>query len=380
MTDEQTPSGRNRSAFLLPARIRNCYKTIDFYITRKFLGTFFYSIILIISIAIVFDISENLDEFISKDIPTRDIVFQYYLNFIPYFANLFSPLFIFIAVIYFTSKMAYNTEIIAVLSSGMSYPRLMRPYMVSAAFIALFTYLLGNYVIPVSNGKRIEFRNFYIIQGKAPAERNIHRQIEPGVYIYMKSFGSNNVGSFFTLERFEDNTLVEKLTADNIRWDEDSARWVINNYWKRTFVEGREVITRGYRIDTTLNMTPADYKKGVKELEALTTGKLVREIRSMKLRGVNPTELLIERHRRISNPFSAFILTLIGVSLASRKVKGGLGLHLGLGILLSFSYILFMQVSVVFAINGGMSPFLAVWIPNLLYAVIAFVLFRWAAR
>ncbi len=356
------------------------YRTIDFYITKKFLGTFFYSITLIISIAIVFDISENLDEFISKDIPTKEIITDYYLNFIPYFANLFSPLFTFIAVIYFTSKMAYNTEIIAILSSGVSFHRLMRPYIVSAAIISALSFILGNYVIPSSNGKRIEFKNHYILMVSYQVEKNIHRQIEPGVYIYMRSFGSNNVGDQFTIEKFKGQELVEKLTADNIRWDADSSRWIINNYWKRTFVDGKENISKGYRIDTVLNMTPADYKVERNEMETLTTGRLVKEIRSMKLRGVNSVEYLIERYKRISGPFSVFILTIIGLSLASRKVKGGLGFHLGLGLLLSFSYILFMQVSVVFAVNGGTPPLLAVWIPNLMYAVIAFFLYMWAAR
>jgi lipopolysaccharide export system permease protein len=356
------------------------YRTIDFYITKKFLGTFFYSITLIISIAIVFDISENLDEFISKDIPTKEIITDYYLNFIPYFANLFSPLFTFIAVIYFTSKMAYNTEIIAILSSGVSFHRLMRPYIVSAAVISALSFVLGNYVIPSSNGKRIEFRNHYILMASYQAEKNIHRQIEPGVYIYMRSFGANNVGDQFTIEKFKGQELVEKLTADNIRWDADSSRWIINNYWKRTFADGKEIISKGYRIDTVLNMTPADYKVERFEMETLTTGRLVKEIRSMKLRGVNSVEYLIERHKRISGPFSVFILTVIGLSLASRKIKGGLGFHLGLGLLLSFSYILFMQVSVVFAVNGGTPPLLAVWIPNLMYAFIAFFLYRWAAR
>lgn len=356
------------------------YKTIDFYISRKFLGTFFYSIALIISIAIVFDISENLDEFISKDIPTKDIVFKYYLNFIPYFANLFSPLFTFIAVIYFTSKMAYNTEIIAILSSGVSYRRLMRPYLVSAAVIALFSWFLGNYIIPSANRERIDFRNYYINQGKFQIERNIHRQIEPGVYIYMSTFSSNNIGSQFTIERFEEQKLVEKITAESISWNEDSMRWTINNYWKRTFVNDKEFITKGYRIDTTLNMTPTDYKIERNDMEALTTRQLVYEIRSMKLRGVNSVEFAIERHKRISGPFSVFILTIIGVSLASRKIKGGLGFHLGLGLLLSFSYILFMQISVVFAVNGNTPPVIAVWIPNLLYAAIAWVLYRWAAK
>ncbi len=356
------------------------YKIIDFYISRKFLGTFFYSIALIISIAIVFDISENLDEFISKDIPTNDIIFKYYLNFIPYFANLFSPLFTFIAVIYFTSKMAYNTEIIAILSSGVSYRRLMRPYLVSAAVIAFFSWFLGNFVIPSANRERIDFRNHYINQGKFQIERNIHRQIEPGVYIYMSTFSSNNIGSQFTIEKFKDQKLVEKITAESISWDEDSMRWIINNYWKRTFVNDKEFITKGYRIDTTLNMTPTDYKIERNDMEALTTRQLVNEIKSMKLRGVNSVEFAIERHKRISGPFSVFILTIIGVSLASRKIKGGLGFHLGLGLLLSFSYILFMQISVVFAVNGNTPPIIAVWIPNILYAIIAWVLYRWAAR
>jgi lipopolysaccharide export system permease protein len=356
------------------------YRTIDYYITWKFLGTFFYSIALIISIATVFDISENLDEFISKDIPTRDIIFDYYLNFIPYFANLFSPLFTFISVIYFTSKMAYNTEIIAILSSGVSYRRLMRPYLVSAAVIAIFTYILGNHVIPGANKGRVEFRNSYINQGKLQSERDIHRQIEPGVYIYMQTFTSNNVGYRFTLEKFENRKLIEKLTADNIRWDEETQQWIINNYWRRKFYDGSETIDKGYRIDTTLNMTPAEFKMELNLMETLNTPELNAEIASMRLRGVNSVNYDIEKHKRQSGPFSAFILTIIGVSLASRKIKGGLGLHLGLGLLLSFSYILFQQIAVVFSINGNTPPVIAVWIPNILYSIIALMLYKWAAR
>lgn len=356
------------------------YKIIDFYITRKFLGTFFYSIALIISIATVFDISENLDEFISKDIPTNDIFFDYYLNFIPYFANLFSGLFTFIAVIYFTSKMAYNSEIIAILSSGVSYRRLMRPYMVSAAIIAIFTFVMGNYIIPEANEVRVNFRNKYINQGRVPTERNIHRQIEPGVYIYMYAFTNGAIGQKFTLERFEEGQLVEKLTADNIRWDAERERWIINTWWKRTFHDGYETITNGYQMDTTLNMTPAEFKMELDLMETLTTPELNAELASMKMRGVNYVSYAIEKHKRFAGPFSAFILTIIGVSLASRKIKGGLGLHLGLGLLLSFSYILFQQIAVVFSINGNVPPVIAVWIPNLLYAIIALFLYKWAAR
>ncbi len=360
--------------------INKYYKTIDFYITKKFLGTFFYAITLILSIAIVFDVSENLDEFLSKDLPVKEILFDYYLNFIPYFANLFSPLFTFIAVIYFTSKMAYNTEIIAILSSGVSYQRLMRPYLISALVIAAFSYTLGNYIIPPATKTLNEFRQKNIDNVRAVNERNIHMQIEPGVYIYMRSFSPSNVGNGFTLEKFEDGKLREKLTAENIRWIPDSGRWIINTYWKRTIYDNYEVLERSYLLDTTLNMLPEMFKTIKNEMETYTTPSLKQEIKNMKMRGVNTIEWQIERHKRVAGPFSAFILTLIGVGLASRKIKGGLGFHLGLGLGLSFSYILFMQISTVFAISGSTPPFVAVWIPNILYSFIALFVYRWAAR
>ncbi len=356
------------------------YKTIDFYITRKFLGTFFYAIALILSIAVVFDMSENLDEFLSKEIPVKEIIFDYYFNFIPYFANLFSPLFTFIAVIYFTSKMAYNTEIIAILSSGVSYPRLMYPYIVSAAILAVFTFSLGNFVIPPATKTMNDFRLKNIENVKVGFERDIHRQIEPGVYIYMRSYNQNDIGNSFTLEKFDGAKLVEKITADNIRWDKDNSKWVINNYWKRTIMDDYEILESGYRIDTTLNMKPDEFRLKKKEMETYTTPDLIEEIDIMKTRGMNTVEWEIEKHKRMATPFSTFILTLIGVGLASRKIKGGLGFHLGLGLALSFSYILFMQITTVFAISGSMPVFLAIWIPNILYSVIAFFVFRWAAR
>jgi lipopolysaccharide export system permease protein len=356
------------------------YKTIDFYITKKFLGTFFYAIALILSIAVVFDVSENLDEFLSKDVPVKEIVVDYYMNFIPYFANLFSPLFTFIAVIYFTSKMAYNTEIIAILSSGVSYTRLMRPYMVSAFILAIFSFSLGNYIIPPATKTMNEFRMKNIDNTRMGVESDIHRQIEPGVYIYMRSYTPNDVGNVFTLERFEGSELKEKLTADNVRWDKETGKWVINNYWKRTIYDDYELLENGYRIDTTLNMKPEEFRVKKNEMETYRTPELKTEIKLMKTRGVNTIEWEIEKHKRMATPFSTFILTIIGVGLASRKIKGGLGFHLGLGLALSFSYILFMQISTVFAISGSAPVFVSMWIPNILYSLIAFFVFRWAAK
>ena len=356
------------------------YKTIDIYITKKFLGTFFYAIALILSIAVVFDLAENLDEFLSKDLPVKEIIRDYYLNFIPYFANLFSPLFTFIAVIYFTSKLAYNTEIIAILSSGVSYARLMRPYMVSALILAIYSFMLGNYVIPPATRTMNDFRLKNIENARVGVERDIHRQIEPGVYIYMRSYTPNDIGNMFTLERFEGSKLVEKLTADNIRYDKETGKWVINNYWKRTIFEEYELLETGYRIDTTLNMTPDEFRVKKNEMETYVTPDLIDEIEKMKTRGVNSIEWEIEKHKRMATPFSTFILTLIGAGLASRKIKGGLGFHLGLGLALSFSYILFMQISTVFAVNGSTPVIIAMWIPNILYSFIALFVSRWAAK
>ncbi len=355
-------------------------KTLDRYIISKFLGTFFYTIVLILSISIIFDLAENLDEFISKDVPTKTIIMEYYVNFIPYFANIFSSLFTFVAVIYFTSNMASKSEIIAILSGGVTFNRLMRPYLISASIIALFSFMLGNYIIPPANKAYNEFRAEYLDRKTQSIESKIHRQIEPGVYIYMQNFNNSNVGYRFTLEHFEDAKLVEKLTASNIRWDKDNKKWIINNYWKRTIFDNHEEIVKGYRLDTTLNMVPDDFKKMKNEMQSYTTPALIAEMKNMKMRGVNYIEWEVEKQGRMAGPFSVFILTIIGASLASRKVKGGLGLHLGLGLLLSFAYILFMKISTVFAVSGVAIPFFAVWMPNFIFSTIAFITYLWASR
>ena len=354
---------------------------IDIYIIKKFLGTFFLCISLIVSIAIVFDIAENIDDFLSKDATLKQIVVDYYFNFIPYFANLFSSLFTFVAVIYFTSKMAYDTEIIAIMSSGVSFHRLVRPYMIGALIVASFSYFLGNYIIPPANKKRVEFRNTYIGNKRNIAENNIHRQLTPGTYIYMRSYvPATDIGHKFTMEKIEDGELKSKLTADFIKWDRERKIWQINNFYIREINGHEEKITKGTELDTLLNMKPEDYRVMKNIVETMSLPILTKEIQDLRLRGVNTVEYELERHRRTSNPFSLFILTIIGVSLASKKIKGGLGFHLGLGILISFSYILFMQVTSVFSNTGLMSPLVAVWVPNLFFSVVALFLYRHACK
>ncbi|HKM95055.1 MAG TPA: LptF/LptG family permease [Prolixibacteraceae bacterium] len=357
-------------------------KRIDLYIIKKFLGTFFFAIALIMGISIVFDLSENIDEFIENEAPLKAIIFDYYLNFIPYFANLFSSLFTFIAVIFFTSKMAFNSEIIAILSSGVSFKRLMRPYLLSAFVIAAFSYSLGNFVIPPANKKMIDFKYDYVRKKAINRDRDIHRQIEPNVYIYMERFDSHNdYGRKFSIEKFEDQKLVSKLSSDFIRWDREKKKWTITNYVIRDINGYEETITKGSRIDTTLLMTPEEFKTQKEDIEIMNLFELVSYIDQLKLRGVNAIEQYeVERHRRTAIPFSNFILAIMGLSLASRKIKGGIGLHLGLGLLLGFTYIMFQQITKTFALSGSITPLLSMWLPNIIFGGIAFVLYRWASR
>jgi lipopolysaccharide export system permease protein len=356
---------------------------LDLYIIKKFLGTFFFTIALILAIAVVFDLSEKIDNFLENEAPFSKILFDYYLNFIPYFAVLFSPLFTFVSVIYFTSRMAYNTEIIAILSSGVSFNRLLVPYFISALGLTLFAFSLNNFVIPHANARKLAFEDtYYHKTAKIVRERNIHKQIEPGIIIYLESFDTyNNVGRKFSIERFIDGELKSKLLADEIRWDSLKTKWTIINYYNREFIDDSQVITHGRTIDTTLSLSPEEFRRRDNVFEAMNLGELNRFIKEQKMQGTEDIDAyLIEKHRRFSFPFSAFILTIIGVSVSSRKAKGGIGMQLGIGLLISFSYIMFMQFSSQFAINGSLSPFIAVWIPNLVFAVIAVFLYRLAPK
>jgi len=359
-------------------------KKLDLYILKKFLGTFFFAILLIISISVVFDLTEKIDNFFEHGAPLEAIIFDYYKNFVPYFANLFTPLFVFIAVIFFTSKMAYQTEIIAILSSGVSFRRMMFPYFLGAAIIAVFSFILGGYIIPPANQTRIKFENEFVKNRKEQGLEKIHMQIEPGVFVYMDKYRTySGNGDYFSMEKYEEKELLSKISARYAKFDTASGKWQLKNYVQRDFINGIEhEITSGTKLDTLIpNITPKDFKEERKYFEMMTNAELDTYIDEQKARGVgNLEEFLIEKYRRVASPFSAFILTLIGVSLASRKVRGGMGLHIGVGIALSFSYILFMTVSTTFAVNGNMNPMLAVWLPNIVFSIIAIVLYTRAPK
>ena len=356
---------------------------LDWYIIKKFLGTYFFAIALIISIAVVFDINENIDKFVTNKAPVSAIVFDYYMNFIPYFSNLFSPLFVFIAVIFFTSKLAENSEIIAMFSTGMSFKRMMRPYMISAAIIALVTYGLGAYVIPEGNITRLNFEDQYKKKKKQEYVRNVQLEVDSGVIAYMERYENYNKTAYrFSLDKFVDKKLVSRLTARSATYDTTNVHhWTVKNYIIRELNGMRETITKGERLDTIIKMEPQDFLIMKGQQQTMTSPELSEYISKQKQRGfANIKEFEIEYHQRIAMSFAAFILTTIGVSLSSRKVKGGMGLYLGIGLALSFSYILFQTVSATFAVNGNTPPIVAVWIPNLLYTVIAVYLYRKAPK
>lgn len=357
-------------------------KILDRYIIRKFLGTFFFSLALIISIAIIFDISEKMDDFLERKAPFKAILFDYYFNFIPYFANLFSPLFVFISVIFFTARMAANTEIVAILSSGVSFRRMLRPYFIAATVLALLSFYFNGWVIPHSNKVKLAFENTYIKNPVRFEDRNIHRQIAPGNFIYLESYNNiENTGYRFSLEKIENGKRTMFLNSERIQWDSTSQRWRIINYYRRTIDGMHERVSSGAQLDTTLNMNPSNFKRRTNFVDAMDSPALAKFIRDEEMEGsASVNTYLVEKYRRISIPIATFILTLIGVSLSSKKVRGGIGVQLGFGIALSFTYILFMQISNTFAINGIMPPWIAVWLPNMLFTVIAIALLRKAPK
>ena len=353
-------------------------KKFDWYIIKKFLSTFFFTISLILIIVIVFDISEKIDDFLRSGVSVEKIIFQYYLNFIPYFGNLFSPLFIFISVIYFTSKMAGNSEIIAMLNSGMSFSRLLRPFIFCAIFLASLSFVLGNFIIPETNKERIDFENKYIKRKQKKRIKNIHMQIQKDQYIYMESYNrSKNIGYKFTLENFKKNILKSKLSANYIEYDTINNNWSIKDYTIREYYKKGENISKGRLLDTVINLNPSDFAKNKSLVETMGMKKLNDFIKEEEIKGTSQiTYHKIEKHKRLANPFSTIILTIIAVAIGSRKIRGGAGIQLSVGLLISFGYILFMQISTTFATNSNLLPVISVWIPNIIFILIAIFLVK----
>lgn len=356
-------------------------KRLDLYIIRKFLGTFFFSIVLILSIAIVFDLTEKLDDFFEHQVPLQEIILDYYLPFIPYYMNMFSSLFIFISVIFFTSKLAGNSEIIAMHAAGMSYHRLMVPYAISATLLFLLGVWLGGWVIPKSSARMLHFTDRYVEHFTKENARNLQMEVEPGTMLYIESFQRRSaIGYRCSLETFEGKTLVQRITADRIYYD-SLYNWHLDHYTQRTFSGMREALERGNRKDIILPIKPEEIFITAREAEQMTTPELRGYMERQRERGSgNVKAFEVEYHKRWASPLGAFIMTLLGVTMSSRKVRGGMGKNLGIGVVLTALYILFSTVSTTFSVNNVMSPFMAAWLPNLVFLALSIPLYIRASR
>ncbi len=356
-------------------------KVLDIFILKKFLGTYFMATILILAVISMFDITEKLDAFLTA--PLKETLFDYFSSFLPYFANMLSPLFVFISVIFFTTKLAGNSEIIAILSSGVSFNRLLRPYMIGAAVIAAMTFLLSNYIIPPGNVKRIAYTNKYVRNKSVQTGVDIQLMARPGEVVYIGRFeNSNKTGYRFSFDKFNGKELVSRMTAQTATYDTTrNYHWTVRDYMIRDFDGMKETIRSGSVKDTVIPIEPRDFLISANDWETLTTPQLTEYVDKQKMRGVaNIKAFEIEREKRYASTAAAFILTLIGMSLSSKKSKGGMGLNIGIGLALSFSYILFSTVTSSFAVSGLTSPFIAMQIPNVIYLAIGICLYRRAAK
>lgn len=352
-------------------------KLLDLYILKKFLKTYVFAVLIIVLIIMVIDYTEKIDDFIRKEAPLRAILFDYYLNFIPYWANYISPLMVFIATVFFTANLAAKTEIIAILSSGVSFLRLMRPYLIGSTLIALGTFVMVGWLVPNANKIRVPFEHQYINGVYYFDKRDIHIKISPDVYAYIESYDNTlKTGYRFSLEKIKGTDLQVKLMADRIIWDSLKNKWQLHDYRIRFDEPGNKKVIFGAKTDTTLNLFPKDFENKHLLHETFTLPELERHIDLVRSRGADGLEVyLIEKYLRFANPFSVIILTIIGFLVSARKSRGGVGFQIALGFSLAFVYILFFMMSKGIAEGGGMPPLLAVWLPNIIFSGIGVILY-----
>jgi len=365
-------------------------KLLDIYIIRKVLATFFFVLLIFEAIIVVIDLTERMDKFTQHELSTI-VILGYYADFVPWIAGLLSPILVFIAVVYVTGRLAAHTEIIAMLSSGVSFKRLLFPYFISALIVASISFVLNGWIIPHSNRDRLEFELTYFKSRYYFDRHNIHMQIEPNVYLFIQNYNNqSNVGYQFTLERFKDNRLIDKLTAENIVWDTAKAKWTLR-YWKRVAVDSmftirtastaRSLKTEGTDLDTTLTITPKDFESEDGAYDGFTINELTEHINKLRFRGATGVEVYeVERHIRFAAPITIFILVFMGVLVSARKARGGTGYQIVLGFVLAFVFLIFFLLSRTFAEAGSLPPLIAAWIPNIIFACVGLLMYRYVPR
>ncbi len=358
------------------------FTKLDFYIVKRFLGAFLLALGLFTIIIIIFDLSEKIDDFIEHEAPFKEIIIDYYVNWVPFLLNLFSPVFVFIAVIFFTSKMAQKSEIVAILASGVSYIRLLVPYIITACILAFFSFALYAWIIPRADKTRVAFENEYIREREHYSKQYIKRQIRPGVIMTIETFNLNDsFGYQLNMEHVEDGRLQSKLGAEKMVWNSESNSWQIKNYWIREFKNGKEYLYEGKEMDTMIQFDPENFFRKMDDIQMFNLKELDEMIKSEDMRGTGNTFYYItEKYKRFASPFAIIVLSIIGVTVASRKSRGGIGLNLGVGVLLSFAYLIIIQFFNAYGTSGSMPAILATWIPNVLFAGVAFILYRLAQK
>lgn len=353
-------------------------KKLDWYIIQKFLTTFFFAIMILVVISCVIDYSEKVDNIVQKKATFMEVL-NYYKNFIPHITALLFHLFIFIATIFFTSKMAYKSEIIAILSSGVSFQRFLRPYLIGASFLCAISLTANHWIIPLANKQRVAFEDKYINDGNyaIPGE-NVHLAYAKDAYVYIRNFNfTTGKGNGFTAEKMKGTQLTEKMMADDISYDSLKHTWHLHNVMVRRNDTLKETVTTIEDMYINYPFKPTDLNRNEALKEALTTPELIEYIKTESLRGrENLNMFYVEKDRRTSQPFAGLILTVIGACIASRKIRGGSGFHLALGISISAIYVMFMQLSTTFSTKASLNPTISVWIPNALFAIIAYSLYR----
>lgn len=356
--------------------LKRYLKVIDLYIIKKYLGTFIFTLAVFSVVTVVFDISEHLDNFLKKHSTLHDIAFKYYAGFIPFYLNLLSPLINFLAVILFTAKMANQTEIVPILTSKASFSRFLRPYFVTATLIFIVSFFANVYLIPFTNRLKVDFENSHFSDAD-PAKNEVHMQLDKRTYVYVRSYDPNSkTGYEFVMEKFNGDKLISKLVANSITYDSVKKFWSIKTYSDRHINGLKEsMVWHGASKDTTLDMRPEDFEIHDNQFSAMSMSILNKNIDKAKLRGTGElTDMLFEKYHRFVYPLSTYVLTLIGVSISSRKVRGGIGLPLGIGILLCFTYIVVERFALVFSIKGGVPPLVSVFVPNLLFGIFGYYL------
>jgi len=362
-------------------------KLLDRYIIRKVLSTFFFVLMILVAVITVIDITEKVDKFNEHNLKFAQIM-GYYMDFIPWISGLLTPIICFIAIVYVTSRLAAHTEIIAILSSGVSFRRLMVPYFIASFVIASISFIFNGWVIPHSNRERLNFEMQYFQSRFYFERRNVHMQTAPNVFLYIQNYNNqSNTGYQFSLERFKDNRLIEKLTGDNIQWDSVKNKWTIR-YWKRKKVDDifdlhskGSLAESGVSLDTALIITPKDFENDAHKYDGMTIPELSHEIEQRRFRGTTGVEAFeTERHIRFAAPCTTFVLVFMGVIVSARKSRGGTGFQIALGFSLAFIFILFFTMTRTFAETGSLSPFLAAWLPNSVFAAISLVMYKYVPR